>query len=94
MDKFAAMRVFVGIADAGNLSAAGRQLGLSLTALEKVLGTTLVERTTRHLSRMEADLLYYERAKQILEEVAEAERGLTGAEGSSVGPVTYYGFRL
>jgi Bacterial regulatory helix-turn-helix protein, lysR family len=51
------MRVFVKIADAGNLSAAGRQLGLSLTsvsrqlmALEEVLGTTLVERTTRHLS--------------------------------------------
>jgi hypothetical protein len=44
---------------AGNLSAAGRQLGLSLTsvsrqlmALEEVLGTTLVERTTRHLSLM------------------------------------------
>ena len=51
MDKLAAMRVFVKIADAGNLSAAGRQLGLSLTsvsrqliALEEVLGTTLVER--------------------------------------------------
>jgi hypothetical protein len=61
MDKFAAMRVFVRIADAGNLSAAGRQLGLSLTsvsrqlmALEEVLGTTLVERTTCHLSLTES----------------------------------------
>ena len=78
MDKFAAMRVFVQIADAGNLSAAGRQLGLSLTsvsrqlmALEEVLGTTLVERTTRHLSLTESGRLYYERAKEILEEVAE-----------------------
>ena len=84
MDKFAAMRVFVRIAEAGNLSAAGRQLGLSLTsvsrqlmALEEVLGTTLVERTTRHLSLTEPGRLYYERAKQILEEVAEMERGLT-----------------
>jgi DNA-binding transcriptional LysR family regulator len=84
MDKFAAMRVFVRIADAGNLSAAGRQLGLSLTsvsrqlmALEEALGTTLVERTTRHLSLTESGRLYYERAKQILEEVAEMERGLT-----------------
>jgi Bacterial regulatory helix-turn-helix protein, lysR family len=49
MDKFAAMRVFVKIADAGNLSAAGRQLGLSLTsvsrqlmALEGALGTPLL----------------------------------------------------
>src|SRR5664279_3144557 len=92
MDKFAAMRVFVRIADAGNLSAAGRQLGLSLTsvsrqliALEEVLGTTLVERTTRHLSLTESGLLYYERAKQILEEVAEAERGLTTQTGVAAG---------
>jgi len=84
MDKFAAMRVFVGIADAGNLSAASRHLGVSLTsvsrqlmALEEVLGTTLVERTTRHLSLTESGRLYYERAQQILEEVAELERGLT-----------------
>jgi len=46
-------------------------------ALEEVLGTTLVERTTRHLSLTESGQLYYERAKQILEEVAEMERGLT-----------------
>src|ERR1700744_6628367 len=92
MDKFAAMRVFVKIADAGNLSAAGRQLGQSLTsvsrelmALEVFLGTTLVERTTRHLSLTEAGLLYYERAKQILEEVAEAERGLTAQRGVASG---------
>jgi DNA-binding transcriptional LysR family regulator len=92
MDKFAAMRVFVRIADAGSLSAAGRQLGLSLTsvsrqlmALEEALGTTLVERTTRHLSLTEAGLLYYERAKQILEEVAEAERGLTTQTGIASG---------
>ena len=92
MDKFTAMRVFVRIADAGNLSAAGRQLGLSLTsvsrqliALEEALGTTLVERTTRHLSLTESGQLYYERAKQILEEVAEAERGLTAQTGIASG---------
>ncbi|HWZ73743.1 MAG TPA: LysR family transcriptional regulator, partial [Casimicrobiaceae bacterium] len=92
MDKFAAMRVFVKIADAGNLSAAGRQLGLSLTsvsrqlmALEEVLGTTLVERTTRHLSLTESGRLYHERAKQILEEVAEMERGLTMQTGVASG---------
>src|ERR1022692_277762 len=78
--------------DAGNLSAAGRQLGLSMTsvsrqlmALEEVLGTTLVERTTRHLSLTESGRLYYERAKQILEEVVEAERGLTTQTGVASG---------
>jgi DNA-binding transcriptional LysR family regulator len=92
MDKFAAMRVLVGIADAGNLSAAGRQLGLSLTsvsrqlmALEQALGATLVERTTRHLALTESGQLYYERAKQILAEVAELERGLTMQTGIASG---------
>jgi DNA-binding transcriptional LysR family regulator len=92
MDKFAAMRSFVTIADAGSLSAAGRRLGLSLTsvsrqlmALEQNLGTVLVERTTRHLALTEAGILYYERAKQILEEVAEAERGLTAQQGAATG---------
>ena len=92
MDKFAAMRVFVQIADAGSLSAAGRQLGRSLTsvsrqlmALEEVLGTTLVERTTRHLSLTESGRLYYERAKQVLEEIAEMERGLTMQTGVASG---------
>src|SRR5271155_6215274 len=92
MDKFAAMRVFVKIADVGSLSAAGRQLGLSLTsvsrqlmALEELLGTTLVERTTRHLSLTESGRLYYERAKQILEEVAEMEGGLTMQTGVASG---------
>ena len=92
MDKFAAMRVFVKIADAGNLSAAGRHLGLSLTsvsrqlmALEEVLGITLVERTTRHLSLTESGRIYYEQAKQILEEVADMERGLTMQTGVASG---------
>ena len=35
MDKFAAMHVFVKIADAENLSAAGRQLRLSLTSVKR-----------------------------------------------------------
>src|ERR1700723_287204 len=92
MDKFAAMRVFVRIADAGNMSAAGRQMALSLPsvsrqlmAIEVVLGTTLVERTTPHLSLTESGRLYYERAKQILEEVAEMERGLTMQTGVASG---------
>jgi DNA-binding transcriptional LysR family regulator len=82
----------VTIAEAGSLSAAGRQLGLPLTsvsrqliALEETLGTTLIERTTRHLSLTEAGRLYHEQAKEILEEVAEAERGLTAQTGVASG---------
>jgi DNA-binding transcriptional LysR family regulator len=53
-----------------------------LIALEEMLGTTLVERTTHHLSLTEAGRLYHERAKEILEEVAEAERDLTAQIGA------------
>jgi DNA-binding transcriptional LysR family regulator len=92
MDKFAAMRVLVKVAEAGSLSAAGRQLGLSLTAvsrqllaLEDGLGTTLVERTTRRLALTEHGRLYHERAKQILEEVDAAERDLTAQTAVAFG---------
>jgi DNA-binding transcriptional LysR family regulator len=54
-------------------------------ALEDSLGTTLVERTTRHLSLTESGRLYYERAKQILEEIAEMELGLTMQTGVASG---------
>ena len=64
-----------------SLASVSRQL----IALEEVLGTTLVERTTRHLSLTESGRLYYERAKQILEDVAEAERGLTAQTGVASG---------
>src|ERR1700742_2481150 len=83
MDKLAAMRVFLRVADAGSLSAAAQQLGQSLTsvsrqltALENNLGVTLVERSTRHLALTEAGQLYREKTSQILEEIEEAERGL------------------
>jgi molybdate transport repressor ModE-like protein len=61
MDKLAAMKIFVTVVEAGSLSAAARRLGISLTsvsrqlaALEDVVGTPLVQRTTRHLSLTEA----------------------------------------
>jgi DNA-binding transcriptional LysR family regulator len=56
-----------------------------LIALEEMLGTKLVERTTRHLSLTEAGRLHQERAKEILEEVAEVEHGLTAQTGVASG---------
>jgi DNA-binding transcriptional LysR family regulator len=49
------------------------------------LGTTLVERTTRHLALTESGRIYYERAKQILEDLAEIESGLTAQAGVASG---------
>jgi DNA-binding transcriptional LysR family regulator len=60
MDRLAAIKVFVAIAEAGSLSAAGRRLGVPLTtvsrhlaALEAQIGVRLITRTTRDLTLTE-----------------------------------------
>jgi Bacterial regulatory helix-turn-helix protein, lysR family len=71
----------------------GRQLGLSLNsvsrqliALEDMLGTTLVERTTRHLSLTEAGRLYQEQAKGNPGGGRPGGTWPDGADGSGVWP--------
>lgn len=92
MDRFEAMAVFVKVAEAGSLSAAARELGLSLTsvsrqlaALEERLGIRLVLRTTRRLALTEAGRLYHEQARRILGEVEEAEQALTAHQSEPAG---------
>ncbi len=79
MDSIAGMRVFARVVDAGNFSAAGRQLGVAPSSvsrrigeLEDVLGARLFHRTTRKLSLTEAGSVYDERVRRILADVAEA----------------------
>ncbi|WP_445679687.1 LysR family transcriptional regulator [Radicibacter daui] len=79
MDMLRAMEVFVKVADAGSLTAAANDLGISATmvgnhlqALEEKLGARLVQRTTRRQSLTEFGHLYYGRCQDILLSVAEA----------------------
>ena len=65
MDQLAAMKVFVAVADAGSLSAAGRRLSMPLTtvsrhlaALEELVGVRLITRTTRELALTETGRHY------------------------------------
>ena len=69
MDHLRAMRVFLRVAERGNLTAASNDLGLSrgsasaiMSELEKYLGVQLLERTTRSLRLTEDGQLYLERA--------------------------------
>ncbi len=84
MDGLAAMRVFVRVVEAGGLSAAGRALGLApssvsrrIAELEDLLGVGLLRRTTRKLSLTEAGETYYERARDIVRAVEEANLAVT-----------------
>lgn len=84
MDRIDAMALFVATIDAGSLSGASRNVGLSLssvsrhlTALEERIGTRLIVRTTRALALTEAGRTYYETAKRLLGEIDDLEVSLT-----------------
>lgn len=80
MDKLAAMQAFAKVVALGSFAAAGRQLGLTRSAvskgvmeLERILGARLLDRTTRNVSPTEAGLAYYGRCVEILEHIEETE---------------------
>jgi DNA-binding transcriptional LysR family regulator len=91
MDSVAA---FVAIAEAGSVSAAARALDLSksvvserLAELERSLGATLVQRTTRKLALTGDGTLFLARAQRILSEAREARSELAERRGELAGPL-------
>ena len=92
MDRLAALRVFVAIAEAGSLSAAGRKLGMPLStvsrhlkALEDELGTRLITRTTRRLALTESGRGYAATCREVLDELDDAGRRLAGEQAEPRG---------
>jgi DNA-binding transcriptional LysR family regulator len=80
MDKLIQLRVFVRLAERNSFSAVGRDLGVTqsavskaVTTLERALGVRLVNRSTRSVSLTEAGSRYYERCRQILADLEEAD---------------------
>lgn len=78
------MSVFSKVVQAGSLSAAARELGVStavvsrtLSALEARLGVRLVNRTTRSLHLTDEGASYYETCQRILAEIEEADAAVT-----------------
>ncbi len=72
--------IFARVARTGNMSAAGREMGLSpavvskrISLLEEQLGARLFQRTTRQLTLTETGKGYFERIVDILNLVDEAE---------------------
>lgn len=80
MNLLIAMKVYDRVTTLGSLSAAARDLGMSTTAvsrllkaLEDDLGVRLLNRTTRRMSPTEAGRDYAERVKALLAEVEEVQ---------------------
>jgi DNA-binding transcriptional LysR family regulator len=81
MDRIEAMTVFVAVADLQGFAPAARKLGLSasavtrmVAALEERLGARLLQRTTRSVMLTDVGARYLQRVHQILADIAEAER--------------------
>ncbi len=94
MDRLREMEIFAAVAGSGSLSAAARRLSLSvavvskqLAALEKRLGSRLVTRTTRKLALTEDGQAFFERCRGILDEIADAEQAVAGADGRLTGSI-------
>lgn len=80
MDRLRAFEVFASVVQRGSFTQAADALDTSAAnvtryvhELERHLGTRLLNRTSRRLSLTESGKALYERARTILEEVAEAE---------------------
>jgi DNA-binding transcriptional LysR family regulator len=81
MDRLTSLTVFGQVVECGGFSAAGRRLNMSVTmvsnhiqSLEDRLGARLLNRTTRKVSLTETGKAYYERSRQILMDLEEADR--------------------
>ena len=94
MDYLQTMRTFTAVVDAGSFVGAMEATGLSKPAvsrhvheLETHLGTRLLQRTTRRLSLTSAGQDYYQRCKDILAAVQEAEAVVGSSTAQAQGPL-------
>jgi DNA-binding transcriptional LysR family regulator len=84
MDKFKGIRTFVTIAEQGSLTAAARRLEVSLPTvvrtlaeLERHLGITLFQRTTRRIRLTDDGQRYLDAGRHALGLLEEAEQAMT-----------------
>lgn len=94
MNVFEEMGTLIRVARSGSLSAAARELAISITmvskrinALESRLGIRLLHRTTRRCSLTEEGERYIRDCQRILDDVAEAESSVTASAVEAIGTV-------
>jgi DNA-binding transcriptional LysR family regulator len=92
MDTSNDMRAFVQVVERQSCSAAAVVLGLTPSAVSKLvsrledrLGVRLLHRTTRRLALTSEGEVYFARARQILADIEEAEAEVTRSRGSPRG---------
>lgn len=94
MMKLDGLAAFVATVDETSISAASRRLGLAksvvserLAELERALGVTLLQRSTRRLTLTSAGESLLPRARRILRELEEAAAEVDASSGKLAGPL-------
>jgi DNA-binding transcriptional LysR family regulator len=92
MDRLAAIRAFISVAEEGGFSAAAQELGLSksaasrqIAALEEALGTQLLKRSTRSVRLTDPGYAYLERCRAVLADLDEADRVVAALQNEPKG---------
>ncbi len=94
MDKFASLHAFTKVVEEGGFAAAARVLRLSRSQVNKLvinleehLGVQLLHRTTRSVAPTPSGLSFYERARTILSDLAEAEDAIQEQQDAPQGDI-------
>ena len=94
MDQLQAIRVFVRVVEAGNFSRAAESLGLprasvtkQIQALESLLHTRLLNRTTRRVTVTPDGAAYYERSARLLADFDDLQASMVNAQARPGGRI-------
>jgi DNA-binding transcriptional LysR family regulator len=92
MDRLTEMEAFVRVVDHAGFTDAARKMGISksavskhVAALEARLAVRLLNRTTRRVTPTEIGLSYYDRAKAVLADAADADSMVTAMQATPKG---------
>jgi DNA-binding transcriptional LysR family regulator len=92
VDRLNAMKTFVRVVEAGSFSAVANEANTTqgavskqVAGLERELGAKLLTRTTRSLALTEDGERYFEQARRLVAEIAEAEASLQRGEQQLTG---------
>ena len=94
MDTLRGLESFIRSVEEGSIAAAARRLGITPAAasqniarLERLLGTRLLQRTTRKLGLTESGQVYYDQARHIVHDLENAAVAVSALNGEPRGPL-------
>ncbi len=95
MSKLEQIATFICVVEEQGFAAAARKKSIStaavsrqVTALERELGTQLLQRTTRHIALTDVGAEYYQQCKSTLSALNEAEAAIVQSKNEATGTLT------